>query len=259
MSVRLGQARGIAMRPSTPVVVVVVGALPSVWDAPPSEPVPGAVVGAVAGDLATVVVVVVAGEVLVVAGAVLVVATAPNGNGGRVTGTGIGTTGDDVLAMGGWVVVVVSAGARSGSRCSPGRTPSPEIVATSRPWLSGCTGPEVRWPPPQPAPTATTSNAGTNPDPTTWAIRTGQLPGVSNDGIRHQGPEQRCAQGTPATPRAANHRTGAELGHRDVGRFRPSLGGRRVQLCRRRWWCGGPSTTKRSAGSVPLTGGDGPG
>ena len=244
------------MRPSTPAVVVVVGALRSVWDAPPSEPVPdavaGAVVGAVVGDVATVVVGVVAA-----AGEVLVVVTAANCNGGRVTGTGIGTTGDDVLAMGGWVVVVVSAGARSGSRCSPGRTSSPEIVATSRPWLSGCTGPEARWPPPQPAPTATTSNAGTNPDPTTWAIRTGQLPGVSNDRIRHQGPEQRCGQGTPATARAANCRTGADLGHRRP--LPPPSRGRRVELCRRRSRCGGRSTTQATVGSVPLTGGDGPG
>lgn len=228
MSVRTGQDRGIAMRPSTPAVVVVVGALRPVWDAPPSEPVPGAVVGAVSGDLATVVVVVGAGAVVVVVGAVVVVATGPNCNGGRVTGTGIGPTGDDVLAMGGWVVVVVSAGAPSGSRCSPGRTPSPEIVATSRPLLSGCTGPEAGWPPPQPAPTATTSNAGNNPDPTTWAIRTGQLPGVSNDGIRHQGPEQRCGQGTPAAARAANHRTGADVGHRRVGPFRPCSGAQRL-------------------------------
>lgn len=112
-------------------MVVVVGAPWSLWDAPSGEPVPAAVVGVAVAAVVTVVVAILAGEVLVVA-------TAPNCNGGRVTGTGNRTTGDDVLPMGGWVVVV-GAGARSGRRCSPGRTPSPEIVPTSWPWLSGST------------------------------------------------------------------------------------------------------------------------
>jgi hypothetical protein len=66
----------------------------------------------------------------------LVVATAPNSNGGRVTGTG-GGTGDDVLPIGGCFVVVVTAGDASGALWSPGSSPSPETNTAGRLLPSG--------------------------------------------------------------------------------------------------------------------------
>ena len=113
-------------------MVVVVGALWSVGNVPLSEPAPAAPAPAAVVGVATVVVVVVAPEVLVVA-------TAPSCSGGRVTGTVDRTTGDDVLPMGACIVVVVNGGDPSAGRCSPGRTPSPEIVAPSPPWPAGTT------------------------------------------------------------------------------------------------------------------------
>jgi hypothetical protein len=113
-------------------VVVVVGASSPVRAAPPPEPAAaGGPVGPVVADV-----------VGTGAGEVGAVVTAPSINGGRVTGTPAGT-GDDVLAMGGCVVVVVSAGAPSGARRSPGRTSPPATGATSRTRLSGTTGPEA--------------------------------------------------------------------------------------------------------------------